>query len=272
MIGARGAFAASLLLLNRAIARNLSATAISGAATIVFAPHPDDEVLGCGGVLALKAEAGTRAKVVVMTDGRRSHSNCIDAANLVQIRRTEAEEAGKRLGISLPYEFLDFEDHRLSDHRESAFWRVVDVIRGFEADEIYVPHARDLISDHVETNFIVRRAIEYTCRPVVLMEYPVWLWNVWPWSPHSRRHHGRFHARTLASLADLLAIVIGCRARCDIRSVTQVKSSALAAYRSQMERLNGSPRWAILADVSSGDFLRNFQRRSELFHRTVYRP
>ena len=36
---------------------------------LVFAPHPDDEIFGCGGVLALALDAGTPVHIVVVTDG-----------------------------------------------------------------------------------------------------------------------------------------------------------------------------------------------------------
>jgi LmbE family N-acetylglucosaminyl deacetylase len=42
-------------------------------ALAVIAPHPDDETLGCGGLIALAAAAGRKVVVVVMTDGTGSH-------------------------------------------------------------------------------------------------------------------------------------------------------------------------------------------------------
>ena len=36
---------------------------------LVIAPHPDDEVLGCGGTIARSALAGDRVQVVVATRG-----------------------------------------------------------------------------------------------------------------------------------------------------------------------------------------------------------
>lgn len=272
MTGLRRSLAALLLGMNRLVARTVCEAQASRASALVFAPHPDDEVLGCGGVLALKARAGTPVKVVVMTDGRTSHAKHIDAEELVRMRRAEAEEAGHRLGISEPYEFLDFEDHRLSQFREAACARVAELVRQFAPQEIYLPHRRDQISDHVETNLIVRRAVARVGRPVALLEYPVWLWNAWPWTPNRWRHDGAFLRRTSATLLDVVAIVFACRMRCDIGSTADAKRAALAAYRSQMERPDDNPRWAVLEDVSSGEFLRCFERREELFQRTDYRP
>ena len=40
---------------------------------IVVAPHPDDEVLGVGGLMSTAAAAGIRVSVVAVTDGGGSH-------------------------------------------------------------------------------------------------------------------------------------------------------------------------------------------------------
>ena len=36
---------------------------------IVFAPHPDDEVFGCGGAIALHVQAGHAVHVILLTSG-----------------------------------------------------------------------------------------------------------------------------------------------------------------------------------------------------------
>lgn len=271
-MGLRQLLARSLLALNHGIFPTVSPSTAGKTSALVFAPHPDDEVLGCGGVLAIKAQAGMRVKVVVMTDGRTSHSKHIDAIQLAAIRRTEAQEAGEILGVSASYQFLEFEDNRLARHRESALSRVVDIIQEFRPEEVFVPHRRDVISDHVETYRIVRRAVERVGKPVVLLEYPIWLWNVWPWTSNLRSDERGIFARASANFRDIVEIVLACRARFDIGGVKDTKRAALNAYRSQMQRLNGNPGWAVLSDVASGEFLKRFQSDVEIFRRTDYRP
>ncbi|GEM_PF-495154 len=57
---------------------------------LVFAPHPDDEVLGCGGAIALHAQRGDRVRVIVVTDGSAGGDPGVRAAE----SRTAAEVLG----------------------------------------------------------------------------------------------------------------------------------------------------------------------------------
>lgn len=263
--------AETLLTVNRLVSSDRLSRRRHDASVLVFAPHPDDEVLGCGGVISLKVEAGARVKVVVMTDGRASHRSYIAEDELVRIRRAEAEEASRRLGLDAKYEFLDFEDHRLGDYRDAACDRVVEIIDRFRPDEIYLPHRRDMLSDHVETNHIVRRAVDRVDRPVVLLEYPVWLWNGWPWTRGDAYPAPGRVQRALGTMRDVAEIMLMCRTRVDVSGVLHRKLAALAAYRSQIQRLNGDPRWPVLSDVAEGEFLRCFETGFEIFRRTNHR-
>jgi LmbE family N-acetylglucosaminyl deacetylase len=73
-----------------------------GGPILVLAPHPDDDVLGCGGVIAACAAAGVRTHVAYLTDGGRSHLGAPDwpTARLSAARRREAQVAAQVLGLS----------------------------------------------------------------------------------------------------------------------------------------------------------------------------
>lgn len=264
----RQLLADSLLVVNRLVSSGESLPTCK-ASTLVFAPHPDDEVLGCGGTIALKTQVGARVKVVVMTDGRASHRALIAEDDLVRMRRAEAEEAAIELGLTTEdYVFLDFEDHRLYQYHDVAIDRIFAIIDQFEPDEIYLPHRRDGITDHVATNCIVREAVNRIKKPVTLFEYPVWLWNSWPWTQGGARYPSSGVCRMLGVMRDIVELVFACRIRVEVSSVLHRKQSALAAYRSQTQRFDGNPQWPILADVAEGDFLRCFDSSIEIFRRT----
>jgi LmbE family N-acetylglucosaminyl deacetylase len=243
------------------------------ARTLVFAPHPDDEVLGCGGTIVLKVRSGAAVQVVIMTDGRASHAQLIAPSELIRIREEEAQRAALRLGLPQDaYRFLRFEDHALTDHSEAARLEVRKLLEQFQPDEIYVPHSRDTLRDHVATNSIVRAALAGYSRPVMVLEYPVWLWNTWPWTRGGARGGGGPLRRFVSWARDLGALVVGCRAGANIRATVQTKLHALHAYTSQLERRGGAADWPVLADVSAGEFLACFATEREIFRRWRHRP
>jgi len=65
---------------------------------VVVAPHPDDEILGVGGTMALLAAAGAEILLVAVTDGEASHPGCQDELRLR--RPQESAVAAQRLGTS----------------------------------------------------------------------------------------------------------------------------------------------------------------------------
>jgi LmbE family N-acetylglucosaminyl deacetylase len=72
------------------------------APVLVLAPHPDDESLGCGGLIAHCHARGQDVSVLVLTDGSRSHpgSRKYDASRLARLRQEEARAAVAALGLS----------------------------------------------------------------------------------------------------------------------------------------------------------------------------
>ena len=68
---------------------------------IVVAPHPDDESLACGGLIADACRQGLRGKVVIVSDGAGSHPNskAYPPDRLRSLREEEAKQAGAELGL-----------------------------------------------------------------------------------------------------------------------------------------------------------------------------
>ena len=66
---------------------------------LVLAPHPDDEVIGCGGLIAAHRALGSAVYVVVMTDGGKGDpTGAAAGASYSELRRNEAREAARRIG------------------------------------------------------------------------------------------------------------------------------------------------------------------------------
>lgn len=150
---------------------------------LIVAPHPDDEVLGCAGLVQRLLSAGRQVDVVILSGGGRSHAGCcdIDEAELVENRRQLSRRAAGIIG--LPAErlhFLDYPDGGIAfDNAETdKFKQLIAVLK---PDSVFVPHRGEGWSDHLAAGEIVRRLTEEEKAAVRLFEYCVWFWyyNVW---------------------------------------------------------------------------------------------
>ncbi|MEZ6194179.1 MAG: PIG-L deacetylase family protein [Planctomycetota bacterium] len=76
---------------------------------LVVAPHPDDEVIGAGGLILAHRDADAPVHVTVMTDGRLGDFDGRHGEGYVERRREECRAAAIALG-GAETEFLDFPD------------------------------------------------------------------------------------------------------------------------------------------------------------------
>ena len=62
---------------------------------LVIAPHPDDETLGCGGLIIRERLAGRLVRIVFLTDGSQSHRDhpSLTPTALAKLRKAEAVAA-----------------------------------------------------------------------------------------------------------------------------------------------------------------------------------
>ncbi|ELS30512.1 LmbE family protein [Pseudanabaena biceps PCC 7429] len=199
--------------------------AISQKSVIIFAPHQDDETLGCGGLIALKRERGIPVKVVFITDGQLSGSGNIEVKDVINIRKKEALEALNILGIA-PSDiyFINQKDGSLQElcqqQQQQLVNQLVGFIASFNAEEIYVPHRHDCHPDHEASYKLVVQAIALSGLKVDLWQYPVWMLWQNPLNPQIN----------LQSLLNCYHI--------SIKSVQKKKQQAIACYQSQIISAN----------------------------------
>jgi LmbE family N-acetylglucosaminyl deacetylase len=234
---------------------------------LVFAPHPDDETLGCGGTILRKRRLGADVRIVFMTDGANSHTHLMAADELRAVRAAEAAAAAAVLGVAQDaLEFLAFADGNLAGQAPLALDRVATLLSRHKPQQVFLPYPRGEHPDHVATHSIVHQALGRSGGATVL-EYPVWFWRHWPWTPLA----GRDAPDLLRASFDAsfgLRLCQEMRATVDIRDVLADKRAALAEHRSQTRRRRGDPRWWILGDVSGGAFLACFFQNQEVFRRS----
>ncbi|HYK06018.1 MAG TPA: PIG-L family deacetylase [Thermoanaerobaculia bacterium] len=110
---------------------------LRGERLLVFAPHPDDEVIGCGGLIAQHLRERRAVRIVVATDGAEAG----DAAT----REEESRRGVARLGEA-DLQFLRFPDRGLG---VDASARIREQLREFRPDLILVPSLGEIHPDHL---------------------------------------------------------------------------------------------------------------------------
>jgi LmbE family N-acetylglucosaminyl deacetylase len=226
---------------------------------LVVAPHPDDETIGCGALIARKRAAGTPVHVVVVCDGRSSHasSKVIGPDELIAIRAAEVTEACRRLGVDDgALTLLGLPDESTADRHDQIAGQITALIDTLHPDEIFLPSPLDWHPDHVAVNHAGRSALGADPSSPVL-EFPVWYWAEGPWQ--NQAGDGRLKRASslvtdpFTSLGTLDAV------RISTSGFVEVKRHALAAYRSQRENLTGETNWATLPEAWFESFLGDWE-------------
>jgi LmbE family N-acetylglucosaminyl deacetylase len=149
---------------------------------VVVAPHPDDELLACGGLMAAHAAQAQRAGleadllVIAVSDGEASHAGGTSPwtpPQLAAVRRAEREEGLKRLGLRARVAGLGLPDGRVCDQTVELAGILVEWLR--PADAVVTPWRLDGHPDHDATGVATATAcLAVGCR---LLEAPVWMWH-----------------------------------------------------------------------------------------------
>ena len=249
-----------------------SGKVISGGDTdrvVVFAPHQDDETLGCGGTIIRKIQLGSQVWVVYMTDGSRTNNNHIyqylPTDKLIEMRRLEALQACAVLGVAKErVSFLGYEDSTLCSHIASATQKVREIVSDIRPTSIYIPYLNDGHPDHETTGEIAINALMAIHQEVDVYEYPAWFWHSWPMIKVDLKK--LYREKKL--LTEIQAMVRGLKAlNCahDIQEVLDLKRNAIMQHRSQMENIVGSDGWGTLPAVGGGEWFSYFFKRNEVF-------
>lgn len=132
---------------------------------IVFAPHPDDGVLGCGGTIAKGISEGYDVMMVVITDGRYAFSNVLGIDSdpspdeMKEIRMEEVKKAIRMLGMrEQQLLFLNFEDRSLEKKEREVQEKILKILKENHPTEVYFPCEKEYHKDHIVTNRILKNS------------------------------------------------------------------------------------------------------------------
>ncbi|MGX7705996.1 PIG-L deacetylase family protein [Methylobacterium sp. Gmos1] len=213
---------------------------------VVVAPHPDDESLGCGGLVAEACAHDIPVRLVVVSDGVGSHpaSPSHPPERLRLLRESETLAAAKCLGLAPDHvTFLRLPDRFVPSagpEAEAAVQDIAAAARACAAGALFVTWEHDPHCDHAASAALARRA-HALLGDVRLYAYPVWGWTLAPETEVGAEPRG---------------------ARLAISRHRRAKAAAIAAHRSQTTDL--------IADDPQGfrlepAMLARFAREHEIF-------
>lgn len=111
---------------------------------LIIAPHPDDEVLGCGGTIAKYADRGDDVFVAIVTKGM---SPIFSEESVEQVRK-ECIKADCCLGVKETI-FMDFPAVKLEEiPRNVLNLAFVKLVQDLKPSVVYLPHHGDMQLDH----------------------------------------------------------------------------------------------------------------------------
>jgi LmbE family N-acetylglucosaminyl deacetylase len=138
---------------------------------VIVAAHPDDEVLGAGGLLSVLATAGARLRLVAVTDGESSHQGHASPGPLARRRTAETTAALRALGATGAEVIrLGLPDSHVARHEEQLVTALKSLADGF--DLCLAPWDHDLHPDHEAAGRAARAA-----GPRSFLSFPVWMWH-----------------------------------------------------------------------------------------------
>jgi LmbE family N-acetylglucosaminyl deacetylase len=223
--------------------------------TVVVAPHPDDESLGCGGAIAALRSINTPVYVLFVSDGTMSHPRSVKfpPAARASLREQEAIAALCHLGVEAQNAaFLRLPDTLVPGKESTQFQREVqrisDYLNEIRPQTILVPWRRDPHCDHRATWQLCSEALRTYQSRIQWREYPIWLWE-------------------LARVSDLPLVEEGKLWRLDITPVLPEKKKAIAAHVSQTTRLiDDDPEGFMLTTNVLAHFTQPFEVYFDPYH------
>jgi LmbE family N-acetylglucosaminyl deacetylase len=154
---------------------------------LVIAPHPDDEVLGCGGTIAKFSSEGHEIALCIVT---KAYAPEWTEKYLLQ-KTNEIKKSNEVLGITQTF-FLDFPTIKLDAIRQKEINdAITGIILNFKPDIVFIPHKGDLNRDHrivFQSSLVALRPVQHKTRQILSYEVPSeteWGREIYPFVPQA---------------------------------------------------------------------------------------
>jgi LmbE family N-acetylglucosaminyl deacetylase len=217
---------------------------------VIVAPHMDDELIGCGALLAT-GDVGSRAHVIYASDGSLSPTSPLpwhrtDRAALAAARRREAANGLEELGLPPGRcHFLDLPDGQLGSCRAELESRLLERLQSLQPDHVLAPFRYDFHPDHLAVSQAVRALDERGKVRAQLLEYFAYArWKLLPGQDI------RTHIRD----ESLLRFEPGAEARGRKKRAFEAHASQTSRYYAWQKRVNLTPEF-VDAHCAEAEFL-----------------
>lgn len=166
---------------------------------LCICPHPDDESIAMGGLIAMSAKL---FDVILLTDGRKGFKE-LSEEETIKIREEEFKNAMNTAGVS-KYNLLNIPDKKLSDNFD--LFKTIDIK---EYDYIFVPNIIDQHPDHKAVSILLNKLLNSGVK--VKPDLKICFYEVW------------------SALSLVNAFV-------DISEVIETKKAMINCYKSQISQ------------------------------------
>lgn len=141
---------------------------------MILSPHPDDDILGAGGVIAIHNKEGGKTLHVYLTDGEATRGGRnMGKEDKRKCRLREAQIAIGMLG-SREYVFLHLPDKKLNENLNLMKTEIVKLFDKFTPDVLYLPDFGDAHEDHRATTLALLGVDAHVYKNMTVRCYEVW--------------------------------------------------------------------------------------------------
>lgn len=143
---------------------------------LIIAPHPDDEILGCGGIIKKFLSSSIQVEILLLTDG----SGEIHRKTLSQVRKNEFNSALFDMG-NISNVCLEFPDGELDKYFKQLVDAMVEYFKKNQPRIIFVPYILDYNIDHRISNYAlteVFKKIKFINSYIAM--YEIWTPIIYP--------------------------------------------------------------------------------------------
>jgi len=141
-----------------------------GANVLVLAPHPGDDILGCGGTIILHRQLGHEVNILYLTNGEKGVPG-LNQHKSAEVRKQEALKAAPHLRVEESnLHFLELPDGDLINHSGSNY-EFRQILEKSNADFIYLPSFVEKHRDLYATNVLLKNNLIQSCH---VAAYEIW--------------------------------------------------------------------------------------------------